>query len=403
MTNNRFTNQRVVSRFLPWLIQIALAALVGCLCLVVEPWLQISLVMLLLVSGWFLLFQTRRRRIPVLNYHSVSDHGDWLQVGEGLTVPVKEFELQLRWLVEKGFQSIFVSEAGELVAGDRPLQGDRLVSLTFDDGYLDNWTAVYPLLKKYGIKATLFVTRDFIVRSDRCRPHLGTHAAEDCQWAGYVNTAELQAMQASGVIEIQAHGCTHNRLASNGETQQVDAIDVWTFWEQFPAKKPSWWTAMQTVHPVGPIPRRRHPALSAPAWLADNKRMETEEEFQERVRDELVGIREFLHEVVQVVPTVFCWPENAAPADGQKCLEQEGYAFGVANRVDSLNKAGSGFRELSRVSVRSIEGSSRLSFLLFCLQIRVWEGASFWSPLLWVLNQMSRRYGTKPTGHVAYA
>ena len=49
---------------------------------------------------------------------------------------------------------------------------DNRVVLTFDDGYLDNWVAVMPLLRKYGQKAIIFMSTDFIDPTSQSRPTL---------------------------------------------------------------------------------------------------------------------------------------------------------------------------------------------------------------------------------------
>ena len=46
----------------------------------------------------------------------------------------------------------------------------RSVVLTFDDGYLDNWIYVAPLLEQYGMKGVVYVTPEFVEPTGACRP-----------------------------------------------------------------------------------------------------------------------------------------------------------------------------------------------------------------------------------------
>ncbi len=61
----------------------------------------------------------------------------------------------------------------------------RAVFITFDDGYADNFVYAYPLLKKYGLKAHLFVTPSRILNREVVRPTLGDY------WSGKIQFKEL--------------------------------------------------------------------------------------------------------------------------------------------------------------------------------------------------------------------
>ena len=99
--------------------------------------------------------------------------------------------------------------------------------LTFDDGYLDNWVFVWPLLRKYGMRATVFVTADFIEPDGPPRPTLedvwgGKIRMEELQAAGFLRPSELRIMSESGVIDVQQ--------------------DVWALVENLaPAYGDHWW------------------------------------------------------------------------------------------------------------------------------------------------------------------
>ena len=105
------------------------------------------------LSKFYYLFQ---KRALVLMYHRVysplSDPWD-------LSVSTDNFEAQVKFLKE----NYTIVSTGELV---RQLESgrlkNRLLALTFDDGYLDNYTSAKPVLEKYAVPATFFITDSYL-------------------------------------------------------------------------------------------------------------------------------------------------------------------------------------------------------------------------------------------------
>ena len=89
--------------------------------------------------------------VPVLMYHSISSKYD-----PNFCVPAKEFEQEMRYLRENNYHSVSPTELRAALAGDAPLP-ENPVLITFDDGFGDNYVAAWPILKKYGFRATFFI------------------------------------------------------------------------------------------------------------------------------------------------------------------------------------------------------------------------------------------------------
>jgi hypothetical protein len=187
------------------------------------------------------------KKVPVIAYHSVRDECD--PGREQLALGLRDFERQLRYLKRSSFQTIDLYALYDHLNDGTPLPARSLV-LTFDDGYLDNWVNVWPLLRRYGMKATIFVASDFVDPSAAPRPTLedvwsGRLGPDALPWRGYLNAAELVAMQESGVMDIQSHTRSHTDLPISGEI-----IDFhhpgdhypWLSWNRVPANKPHWLT-----------------------------------------------------------------------------------------------------------------------------------------------------------------
>lgn len=116
--------------------------------------------------------------------------------GWAFTHSPEAFEFQLRELRRRAYR--FVS-LGQLVDGIQATgrEGHDSVAVTFDDGWIDNYTFAAPLLKKLGVPATFFVTT--------------AHLQEGRQEPARMNCAQLREMAAQG-LTIGSHTRTHPDL-----------------------------------------------------------------------------------------------------------------------------------------------------------------------------------------------
>jgi peptidoglycan/xylan/chitin deacetylase (PgdA/CDA1 family) len=99
--------------------------------------------------------------LPVLNYHKISSGND----ADFLTVTTTQLRQQFNYLKKNGYTTIFISDLLEHVEQKKPLPS-KPVMITLDDGYRDNYTSLYPLLKEYNIKANIFLVAGFIQSPD---------------------------------------------------------------------------------------------------------------------------------------------------------------------------------------------------------------------------------------------
>ncbi len=93
----------------------------------------------------------------VLNYHRIGDgrHSDFDRNLWSATA--EEFDAQIK-AVTREFDVIGLEDLDHVLS--RP--GGRNVLITFDDGYLDNYTDAYPILKRHNAKGLFFVTTGFL-------------------------------------------------------------------------------------------------------------------------------------------------------------------------------------------------------------------------------------------------
>jgi peptidoglycan/xylan/chitin deacetylase (PgdA/CDA1 family) len=151
--------------------------------------------------------------IPVVCYHSIGPvNKNWNR--NFLTLELPFFEDQLRYFKEH-FQPVFLKEYWNMRSKKQPLIKNPIV-ITFDDGFLDNWIWAYPLLKKYNLKATIFVCPELVDSREVIRPNLEDNwkkmvSYEEINQSGYLSWSEMNVMLNSGLVDIQSHTMSHTK------------------------------------------------------------------------------------------------------------------------------------------------------------------------------------------------
>ena len=135
------------------------------------------------------LWSTGYQVVPVLTYHKLSRNG----TPDAMTVREVDFEAQIRFLRENGYRVITLDDLFEFLQFRRQIPA-RSVVITFDDGWRSVYDIAFPILKKYGYPATLFVYTDLIVGS-----------RETLSWE------QVRELSRNG-FDIQGHSKTHRYL-----------------------------------------------------------------------------------------------------------------------------------------------------------------------------------------------
>jgi peptidoglycan/xylan/chitin deacetylase (PgdA/CDA1 family) len=143
--------------------------------------------------------------IPVLTYHSIS-------ASEKMKPSL--FAAHLKVLGRSRLPSLLPKDLRSVKKG---------FLLTFDDGFADFWTHVFPLLEHYGVGAVVFVIPSR-TGAGGCRPQgekaFPGNANQAHQEAGekegahdaFLRWTELQAMEASGLVNVQSHTMHHQSV-----------------------------------------------------------------------------------------------------------------------------------------------------------------------------------------------
>ena len=134
-------------------------------------------------------------RAPLaLMYHLILDEP--YSSLESLFVRPSELEGHIQALIEAGYTFIFADEYG--------YSDEKTVIMSFDDGYLDNYTEMFPIIKKYNVKVTVFMISAYIGGAD------------------YLTKDMITEMASSGLVSFQSHTHSHIALDSAGADTMRD-------------------------------------------------------------------------------------------------------------------------------------------------------------------------------------
>ncbi|MCU1268094.1 MAG: polysaccharide deacetylase [Acidobacteria bacterium] len=147
----------------------------------------------------------------ILVYHTISEPA--VALPGDIDISREKFARQLQWLARRRQ----VVRLAETLSGT----SKRLTAITFDDGYRDNLTVALPLLEKFELPMTLFVTAGFVGRE------------------GYLSRDELREMSRHPLITIGAHGlwhrhftlldaaeARHEMMESRSQLESITGLDV---------------------------------------------------------------------------------------------------------------------------------------------------------------------------------
>jgi len=140
--------------------------------------------------------------IPVLMYHSIGR-----AMLNPYVVSTDKLNMDMHYLKNNGFTTLSTDELYDFMVKNKPVP-KKSVLITFDDGYEDNYTNAFPILRKYKFKATIFVITGYIDK--------GNH---------YLSSAQLKEMQSNG-IDIESHTNLHDKLGTYTYDAQLKTLKI---------------------------------------------------------------------------------------------------------------------------------------------------------------------------------
>lgn len=135
--------------------------------------------------------KNKRTKIPIIMYHYVEYVKDTKDiVRKKLSITPRVFEEHLRTLKDAHYETYFVKDVPQILDGTIDYSTQSAI-LSFDDGYEDFYTDVFPLLKKYNMRATLYIITNYIGKK------------------GFLNESQIRELIESNLVEIGSHTQDH--------------------------------------------------------------------------------------------------------------------------------------------------------------------------------------------------
>jgi len=146
--------------------------------------------------------------VPILLYHFVGREA--LEASGRTTtrynVTKADFEAQLALLDRLGYHAVTISEIADAIEGQAELP-ERSIAITVDDGWIEQYTNIFPLLQKYNFCATFYIPSSYPIGNR------------------LVTWEQLKEMADTG-MEIGSHTCKHVDLTV--QTPQLAWREIYT-------------------------------------------------------------------------------------------------------------------------------------------------------------------------------
>ncbi|WP_160689251.1 polysaccharide deacetylase family protein [Clostridium sp. C2-6-12] len=140
-------------------------------------------------------------KIPVICYHSINKDPSGKSP---IIISPEKFRQHLKAVKDNGYTTLTMAQFKEYILGDKPVP-EKSVLITFDDGYMDNYTNAFPILKEFNMNATIFVISSYLDGKE------------------YLSPSSVKEMSDYG-IDIESHTVSHRRLSELSYEEQLSEL-----------------------------------------------------------------------------------------------------------------------------------------------------------------------------------
>ena len=148
-----------------------------------------------------------------MTYHRVAN-----SPGNRLAVAPSLFSRQMRYLRDAGYEVMSLDDVVSRLADGETFH-EKTVAITFDDGFLDNYTNAFPVLREYRFPATIFLATNYISGSrNGVRKRFGSDNEPMLNWH------EIRAMNRHGITFGAHTGCHCDLTKVSPETAEKEIL-----------------------------------------------------------------------------------------------------------------------------------------------------------------------------------
>ena len=156
---------------------------------------------LLYYSGAIARARRRNRRYArILTYHGIAPEESPFTKGLDVTVKPTTFARQIDYLC-RHYTVVSLAQLVESLVEGR--MGERVVALTFDDGFGDNYTYAYPVLRERGLPATIFLVADAVDNRSLLWMHRLAFMVNTCGADQVLRTAESLLQKRLSLLNLR--------------------------------------------------------------------------------------------------------------------------------------------------------------------------------------------------------
>ena len=145
-------------------------------------------------------------QIPILMYHEIAVVSERQKrvrtTNPDYSLSIQKFTQQMDYLQKNAYQALTLDEFNN----ERLSRDHKSIIITFDDGWIDNYTHGFPILQERQLTATIFIVTSFVGQQS------------------YLNWSQIREMHAAG-ISIQSHTVSHRPLALLDEVEILAELE----------------------------------------------------------------------------------------------------------------------------------------------------------------------------------
>lgn len=228
-----------------------------------------------------------RNDFTAICYHSVRTLSQGDLSPDQFALASEHLLAQFEWLHANDFHPVSFDDILNAHKGVKPLP-DKAVLLSFDDGYRNFYTTIYPLLKLYNYPAIFALVGSWL----EVKPEdMVQYGEETLSRAHFLTWPQIKEMQDSGLVEFASHSYDlHRGILGNPQGNE-------------------------------------QPAAITRKYDLQNQTYESDSHFKKRIHDDLARNSRLMEEKTGVRPRIIVWPYGAYSKETQEIAASLGMEY----------------------------------------------------------------------------